>query len=84
MLSDESCKELAETFIEFGCQLPDSLIPRMSKIKLRAGHSLIIASIKGGREEYEIFLKRFHYWLEKNNIGIENPDIQLENTNDIH
>lgn len=71
MLSDKACQELAEMLIEFGCQFPDALVPRSSKIKLRASHSLLNASIRAGREEYEIFLKRFHYWLENHNIGVE-------------
>ncbi len=83
-LTDEACTELAEMFIEFGCQLPDFLVPRLQKIKIRASHSLINAGIRSSRQEVETFLKRFHYWLEKNNIEVENPDIEIENDNDIH
>ncbi len=74
MLSDEACRELAEMFVEFGCALPDSLIPRMQKIKLRASESLITASMRAGRQEYETFLERFHYWMEKNKIGVADPN----------
>lgn len=85
MLSDEACGELAGMLIEFGCQLPDVLIPRMSKIRLRASDSLITASIKAGRDNYETFLKRFHYWLEKHSIGVEIPkeDMQFQDADDL-
>ena len=71
MITDKCCEEVVELIIDIVTGLPN--IAGTSKLKLRASEGFFKEAVKENKEKYEESLKRIHYWLESNNIGISHP-----------
>ena len=78
MLSNSDCQELAEILINFAEDLPEKYLDKRIKSKIGASHSLITAGVIDGKDRWEEFLERFHYWLHDKNIAIGNPNVTNE------